>query len=186
MKTVFILLTTCSLFFHSAFSADPSEEGVKTTPVNVYSGGIGGGSFFALNEQLQDESEQYLKLSFINSIYLHKSINLFIDVDWFIPGSNFGTDLGFDLMLSRSDFIPFIGIGTGAHIFNKAGNEFGEDFGSSATAHLGFLLDLSDRLQIRIRVPYKIVFNADKDQGVGLELGFLFSDKFRRIKKLNY
>jgi hypothetical protein len=184
-KLAFILITVLIAFF-PAFSGDPTEEGIGTSPVTVYSGGIGAGAFFALSEEFRKESEQYLKLAFINSIQLKEKVDLFIDADWFLPGNNFGADLGFDFMFSRSAFSLFAGLGVGAHHFGKAGNEFGEDFGASATAHLGFLLDLSDRLLLRIRLPYHIVFNADKDMAVGLDIGFLFSDKFRRTKKLNY
>ncbi|MFC1584996.1 acyloxyacyl hydrolase [Fibrobacterota bacterium] len=159
---------------------------MATTPLSVYSGGLGGGAIFALSERLSDESEQYLKLSFVNSLYLRENLNLFVDIDWFAPGGNYGADLGFDFMFSRSDLRPFMGAGLGAHLFDKKGRNFGENLGASATVHMGFLLDLTDRLQIRVRIPYHIVFNADKDQGIGVDLGFLFSDKFRRVKKLNY
>jgi hypothetical protein len=173
-------------FVQTAFAADPSEEGVPTSPLTVYCGGISGGAFFALNEELSEESEQFLRLSFINTILIKEKANLFIDVDWFAPGNNYGASLGFDFVLSRSQFQPLIGAGIGAHLFNKTGNEFGEDFGASATAHLGFLLDLTERVLIQVRAPFHIVFNADKDMGMGINIGFLFSDKFRRVGKLNY
>jgi len=169
-----------------SLAADSSEKGVPTSPLVVYSGGIGAGSIFSLNDELSDESEQFLKLSFINSIHLQNNISMFLDLDWFIPGDNYGADLGFDFFLSQSAFRPLIGLGVGAHSFDKKGSDFGQTIGMSGTAHLGFLLDLTENMQIRVRVPYHFVANSTRDHAVGLDIGFLFSDKFRKVKKLNY
>jgi hypothetical protein len=183
-KTGFLWLLLVGI--QLVFSADPSEEGVKTSPVTIYSGGIAGGAFFALSDELSEESEQYLKLAFINNIYVIEPVNLFVDVNWFAPGNNFGADLGFDLVFSRSDFQGFLGAGVGAHVFNKTGNEFGDDFGPSATAHVGFALGLGERVQVQARIPFHIALNAATDMCIGLDIGFLFSDKFKKVKKLNY
>ena len=113
-------------------------------------------------------------------------MNLFLDVDWFAPGSNYGLGLGFDFLINDRGFRPFIGMGAGAHVFDKEGTAFGKNLGTSLTAHLGFLLDLSDRIQIRMRVPYHFTANDARDHTIGLDIGFFFSDQFRHVKKLNY
>jgi hypothetical protein len=181
-----LIIFTALFCIQSALAADPSEEGVPTSPVTVYSGGIAGGAFFPLNDELEPESKSFLKLSFINTVHLTDHMELFLDADWFAPGNNYGMDLGFNFLLTSSGFRPFLGAGVGAHVFDKAGKDFGENFGPSATAHAGFLLDLSDRLQIQVRVPYHFTANQAKDHSIGLDIGFLFSDKFRHVKKLNY
>ncbi|NLP01964.1 MAG: acyloxyacyl hydrolase [Fibrobacter sp.] len=167
------------------FADDPSEKGVPTSPLTIYSGGISAGAMIPLNNDLQDYSRSFMKLSFINQIYYREHIGIFLDVDWFAPRKNFGADLGFDFFLTSSDFRPFLGLGIGAHYFDKT-DEFGDNFGPSATIHLGFVLDVTESLQIRIRVPYHIVANETRDHAAGAEIGFLFSDRFRKVKKLNY
>ena len=47
MKKYTYALVTVLLVYVSAFSGDPSEEGVSTSPVTVYSGGIGAGALSA-------------------------------------------------------------------------------------------------------------------------------------------
>jgi hypothetical protein len=168
------------------WAGDPSEKGVPTSPLTIYSGGFGAGASHALNEELKARQENFLKLTFANTVFFTDNLAVFFDADWFLPGSNLGADIGFDFMLvSRGAFRPFIGAGIGAHYFDK-GNRFGDDFGPSGTAHLGFTIDLSDRVQMRVRVPYHLVGGETPDHLVGLDIGFLFSNQFRHVKKLDY
>jgi hypothetical protein len=39
---------------------------------------------------------------------------------------------------------------------------------------------------MRVRVPYHLVAGEIPDHLVGLEVGFLFSNQFRQVKKLDY
>jgi len=71
MKKI-VLLWVLSLGMFPAAASDPSEEGVPTSPVTAYSGGVAGGAFFVVSEKYSNEPEQYLKLAFINSIYPHE------------------------------------------------------------------------------------------------------------------
>ena len=68
------------------FADDPSEKGVPTSPLTIYSGGISAGAMIPLNNDLQDYSRSFMKLSFINQIYYREHIGIFLDVDWFAPG----------------------------------------------------------------------------------------------------
>ncbi|MBN1128152.1 MAG: hypothetical protein JXA71_04165 [Chitinispirillaceae bacterium] len=170
----------------STWAADPSEKGVPTSPLTIYSGGFGVGASHPLNDELKAQQSNFLKLTLANTVFFKDNVAVFIDADWFLPGSNFGADLGFDFMIrSSGTFRPFIGAGIGAQYFDK-GNDFGDDFGPSGTVHLGLVLDLSDHVQMRVRVPYHLVGSETPDHLIGLEVGFLFSNKFRRVKKLDY
>lgn len=180
------ILTTLLLFSGTLFAADQSEKGVPTSPVTAYSGGFGIGAIYALNPELREKSEQFMKLSFINTLYFSNNASLFMDFDWLAPGNNSGMDMGFDLLLADGPVNPFMGMGVGIHILDKEGQNFGQNFGPSATIHMGMLLDLTDAMQIRIRVPYHLVGNAARDQGIGIDIGFLFKDRFSHVKKLNY
>jgi hypothetical protein len=168
------------------WAGDPSEKGVPTSPLTIYSGGFGVGASHALNDELKAVQTNFLKLTFANTVFFKDNVAVFFDADWFLPGNNFGADLGFDFMIVNTGaFRPFIGAGLGAHYFDK-GNDFGDDFGPSGTAHVGFTIDLSDRVQMRVRVPYHLVAGETLDHLIGLEAGFLFSNKFRHVKKLDY
>jgi len=170
----------------AAWAGDASEKGVPTSPLRIYSGGICAGGVQALNKKLQDEQKKYLKLSLQNSWSFRKHAAVFCDINWFLPGINPGADIGFDLIPMAGSFRPFIGAGIGGHYFDKSTGKFGDKFGPSGTVHIGFSLDLTDRAQVRMRIPYYIVGNATDDQVAGVEVGFLFSGRFKHGRKLNY
>lgn len=171
----------------TAYAADKSEAGVPTSPLAIYSGGVNVGVLRAASDELKDVSENFLKLSFTNNVSVRNNLALFIDVDWLIPDpdKNFGADVGFDFIFSDTDFRPFAGIGVGGHCFDHGG-AFGDDFGPSFTAHFGFSLDLNENIALRIRAPYHFTMNEANDVMAGLDFAFLFSSKYKNVKKLNY
>jgi hypothetical protein len=185
MKYLILFFAILSLLSQPLI-ADPSEDKAAKVPLGVHSWGLNLGAVYSLTDSLRAQSEQHFKLSISNLIFLNERTQLFLDIDWFLPGSgNFGGDIGFDYHLAEGALRPLIGLGAGLHNMDK-GNSFGQDFGPSATVHAGFLLDLTDILQIRVRVPYHLITNADWDQGVGLDVGFLFSSAHRNVKRLRY
>ena len=167
------------------WAGDPSEKGVPTSPLTIYSGGFAVGGVRSLTDELKAEQLQFLKLSFVNTIYFRDHVGVFFDVDWLLKGTNVGADLGFDLQPFTGVFRPFIGAGVGARYFDKEGT-FGDNIGPSGTVHVGFTVDLSETVQMRMRVPYYIVGNPAQDQAIGLDVGFLFTGRYRDVKKLNY
>jgi hypothetical protein len=170
----------------TVLGADPTESGVPTSPLAIYSGGAAVGVIRSINTDLKSESKNFFKLSFINDVYVTKMTHLFIDVDWLAPRANFGTDVGFDYLLSTSKFRPFVGAGVGVRVFDKKGYSFGDNFGLSATLHAGFIVELSKTVQLRIRAPFHAVLNETRDGGAGLDIGLLFSKPYRHVKQLNY
>lgn len=180
------LIVVVSVLICAGFTiADESERNVTTSPLSIYSSGLGIGSIVPINEELKDESEGFLSVTWTNSIYLQDHISLFIDASWFAPKVNFGINAGFDFFMTKSGFRPFVGLGAGLQYYDKSKNE-GENIGPAGTVHAGFLLDVTDRFQVRFRVPYYVVANDNRDHAAGFELGFLFSGRFKNIKKINY
>lgn len=167
-------------------AADTTEQGVRTVPLKIYSGGIGTGVMLPLNPEFEDYSRRFLKVSFINTWQFREYSALFLDVNWLALGKNFSLETGFDFLLSSSDFRPFFGFGIGGHYFEERGNGFDQNFGPSATAHLGFMLDITDEVQVRLRVPYHVILNDTRDSGVGFDFGVMFTDKLRKVRKLDY
>jgi hypothetical protein len=184
MKKILLL----SLFLLSqgvSIAADSSEEGISTSPLKIYSGGITVGAAVALNEDFKEVSKRFLQLSFSNTFSVQEYIDIFLDVNWFIPGTNAGADLGCDFIFSRTDFRPLAGIGFGAHYVDH-GKEFDENFGPSITAHFGFIYELNDVLALRMRIPYRLVINETQDHSIGIDYSFLFSSRFKKVRKINY
>lgn len=165
-------------------------EKPETTSVSLspYSLGLGAGVITALNPELKDRSPAFMKMSIIQSITFQERWNMGLDLDWMVPGMNWGGELTVDYLMAKGAFQPFIGAGAGIRYFNKRGTDFGQDIGSSGTVHFGMLLDVLDELQLRIRVPFHIVGNEAGDRGVGLDVGFLFSSPHRttHVRKLKY
>jgi len=169
----------------AAFAADPSEKGVPTSPLAVYSGGIAAGAFSPLSDSLSAERSMFVKLTFMNTFYFRNNMSLFLDINWFGPGNSYGADLGFDFVPFEGDIRPFIGAGVGAHFFDKNGT-FGDNFGPSGTVHAGVLVDITETVQLKVRVPFHIVGNETLDNGAGLDIGMMFGSKLRHVKKLDY
>ncbi len=181
----FILLAVMALTAGAAFAADPSEAGVPLKPLKIYSGGIGLGAVRSLNEELKDVSLHFLRISLVNTFSVREHLDLFLDGDWQLPGSNFGADLGIDAVFSRTDVRPFAGIGLGGRYFDRS-DDFGRNFGPSITVHGGCTVDLSDNVALRVRLPYHVILTETADHMVGLEFAFLFSSRFKNVKKLEY
>jgi hypothetical protein len=181
-KLLGLAIVMCS----GVVKADPSESGVPTSPLGIYSGGLAVGAVKAINDELKSESKNFFKLCFTNDIYLTDVKHIFIDVDWFAPGANFGTDVGVDYLLGSSQTRPFIGAGVGVRTFDKNGYESGDNFGLSATLHAGVAIELSRTVQLRIRVPFHAVLNDTRDCGAGLDIGLLFSRPYQHVKQLHY
>ncbi len=184
-KAFFMAAFLLSLSPIFASGNDASEAGVATSPLSIYEGGISAGAFYALNDELRDQSEQFLKISFSNYLNVRNNMAVFIDADWFIPEYNFGAKLGFDFLVGSEDFKALIGAGVGANHFDK-GEPFGKEVGASITAHAGFKMGLTEGMKIRVRVPYHLVLNSPRDQLVGLDVSFLFGSRWSHVKKLNY
>ncbi|HKP94703.1 MAG TPA: hypothetical protein VJ385_03000 [Fibrobacteria bacterium] len=158
-------------------------------PLSIYSFGLGAGVVSSINHELRDESPAFLKLSVLQSFIFADHWNIGLDMDWMLPGQNWGGDLSLDFLpLATGGIKPFVGAGGGFRYFDKHGSDFGHDVGASATVHAGVILDVLEELQMRIRVPYHVVANDAEDRSVGLDVGFLFSSPHRKtkVKKLIY
>jgi hypothetical protein len=155
--------------------------------LSPYSLGLGAGVISAVNDELSNRSAAFMKLSVIQSMQFTNHLAAGLDLDWMLPGQNWGGDLTLDYLMATGAIKPFVGIGGGIRYFDKAG-PFGDNVGASGTVHAGLLLDVIDEMQLRIRVPYHVVANKAMDQGVGIDVGFLFSSPLRttKVKKLKY
>ncbi|MDB5048592.1 MAG: hypothetical protein JWO30_1663 [Fibrobacteres bacterium] len=156
--------------------------------LSPYNFGLGAGVLSALNTELSDESPAFLKMSVIQSINFADRWNMGLDLDWMLPGQNWGGNLTLDYLLATGSFKPFLGAGGGFSYFDKSGADFGHNLGASGTVHVGMILDVLDELQLRIRVPFTVVTNDAFDKTVGLDVGFLFSSPHRKtkVRKLIY
>lgn len=177
---IIVSLLSCSLF-----AEDVSETNVSRSPLTKYSAGIGFGAVTSVNDELKVYSENFMKLSFANLIYFRDKVSFFCDLNWLAPGMNFSGDAGVDFFMTTSDIRPFAGVGIGAAYIDKT-DEFGENFGISGTVHVGCMFDINDNLSIRFRVPVTGINNHTKDITVGADVGFIISDKFKRVRKLDY
>jgi hypothetical protein len=155
--------------------------------LSPYSLGLGAGVISAVNDELSNRSAAFMKLSVIQSIQFTDHMAAGLDLDWMLPGQNWGGDLTLDYLMATGAIKPFVGVGGGIRYFDKAG-PFGDNIGASGTVHAGLLLDVIDEMQLRIRVPYHVVANKAMDQDVGIDVGFLFSSPLRttKVKKLKY
>ena len=155
--------------------------------LSPYSLGLGAGVVSALNDELSDQSAAFLKLSVIQSMQFGEHVAAGMDLDWLLPGQNWGGELTLDYLMATGAIKPFVGVGGGFRYFDKPG-AFGDNLGAAGSVHAGLMLDVMDEMQLRIRVPFHVVANKAGDQGVGLDVGFLFSSPLRttKVKKLKY
>jgi hypothetical protein len=192
MKTSMLTLAALLAFAGPKAMAEELNLNEKpdtvVTSLSPYSFGLGGGVISSINDELSDRSPSFLKLTVTQSIQFQEHWVAGLDLDWMLPGQNWGGDLTLDYLLATGSFKPFIGAGGGFRYFDKLGSSFGNDIGASGTVHAGMLLDVLDELQLRIRVPFHVVANTAGDHGVGVDVAFLFSSPLRntKVKKLKY
>jgi hypothetical protein len=180
----------------TALAPHASAEDVDTSnradtviaPLSPYSIGLGAGAFAAVNGELAEESEAFLKLSLVQQVAFGRNFMMGLDADWFAPGGNWGGDLTVSYLFGQAAFRPFIGAGAGFHYFDKSGQDFGDGLGPSAVVHAGLLLDVLDEMQMRVRIPFHFVANKDQDRAIGLDVAVLFGSPLRskKVKKLVY
>ena len=80
MKKLTTVVTMALIFTGMVRGADRSEEGIPTSPLKIYSGGFGIGALMSLNEELQDVSRQFFRLSMVNTFTVRDNLALFLDV----------------------------------------------------------------------------------------------------------
>jgi len=180
------LLAAVLLMSHFVVAKDVSEEGVPTTPLKIYSGGIGVGAARSLNDELKDDiGKNQLTLTYSSMLTIRNNMGLFLDATLLLPENSYGADFGADFIFSESDFRPFAGFGVGGYVINHS-EKFSNDFGPSLTAHVGFTMDINESVAVRVRAPFRMVLNEYNDQMAGIDVTFLFSSKYKNVKKLNY
>jgi hypothetical protein len=192
MRTQLLSLVAAIALAGGTVKAEELNLNEKPDTVQVslspYSLGVGAGVLSALNTELMDQSPAFLKLSVIQSINFAERWNMGLDLDWMLPGQNWGGELSVDYLLATGSFKPFLGAGGGFRYFDKTGSDFGHDLGASGTVHVGMMLDVLDEMQLRIRVPFHLVANDVRDMGIGVDVGVLFSSPLRntKVRKLKY
>ena len=183
-KKINLFITLSLLAF---FSASPSfSQKTDTVPLTFFSAGAGLTGHKALSSELDSAQSTLLGISLISSVWLSEQANLSLEAGWLVPGSGWTAAMGVDWKPLSQGFSPLIGFQAGlAHL--EVGSKFSDNFGPMAGARAGFILDAMDVMQIRVTLPYRVVFNERMDQTLGLELGLLFSSPHRntRIKRIN-
>jgi hypothetical protein len=188
----FFLPTLAGLLLTTTL-AQAEDLNLNNTPettyvaLSPYSFGVGVGAMTAINPELRDESAAHIRLSFAQSIRFQENLDLGLDVDWWGPGGNWGGTLFLDYVFGKGALQPLIGLGAGIHNWDYY-DKFGEGFGTAFTAHAGIMMDVTDELQLRVRVPYHLTFNANQDMSAGLDIALLISSPHRKtnVKKLKY
>jgi hypothetical protein len=196
MKKLFVGLAAVCVLAGGAFAAgsDPSESGISTSPLKIWSTGVGGGLLYSFKGG--HDPEAFGKVMWLNSFDFTESVALFADVDWYIGNDlvNFGIDLGGDYsFLPFSRVSPFLGAGFGAHYFDVKVVEDGSDtemrgdFGGAVIVRAGVTLKLTNTVDVKVRVPFRYyVMNDYRDFGVGFEVGALFFSRLRNVKSIDY
>jgi hypothetical protein len=162
-----------------------AEETVSGSRLKIYSGGFSLGGSKPVSDSLEAFAEGMGNLSFVNTFFFRENVSFFWDVNWFFPKANLGTDLGIDFVLLTGDVRPFIGAGAGVQYFDKS-EEFSDNIGPSAVIHAGVAFELTDAVDVKVFVPYHIVMNKTRDQTVGVQFALMFSNRFKKVKKLEY
>jgi len=162
----------------------------ETTSVALskYALGPGIGVVGSVSGDMTNISEQFLSVSLSQSIRFRENWDLGIDAEWWVPGSNFGGTMAVSYLFGNGAFRPFVGVGAGLRSLDYEGEPFGKGLGVEGLVHGGMYLDVLDNLQLRVRVPYRVIANSHRDQAAGLDVALLFSTSMRKttVRKLTY
>lgn len=159
-----------------------------TVALSRYAIGPSIGVLGAVSGDMSDISQQFLSLSLAQSIRFQENWDLGLDVDWWAPGNNWGGMMSVSYLFGSAAFRPFVGAGAGLRSLDYDNEPFGKGLGVEAMVDAGLYLDVLDNLQMRVRVPYRVIANSHQDQAAGLDVSLLFSSGMRRtkVKKLTY
>ncbi|MDR2591877.1 MAG: hypothetical protein LBC59_03625 [Chitinispirillales bacterium] len=191
MKKLCVCLAAVCVFAGAGFAAggDPTESGIPTSPLKIWSTGVGGGLLYTLSDEIKDSCGQsFGEVIWLNSFDFTDNFALFADISWYIGESmtNFGLDLGGDFMLSSGRVKPFLGVGVGARYYDLGGTS-GGTVGGGALVRLGMALELTNTVEVRVRAPFQFaLINDMKDMRVGVEVGVVFFSNLRNIKRMEY
>jgi hypothetical protein len=162
----------------------------ETTEVALsrYAIGPGIGVLGAVAGDMSDISPQFLSLSLAQSIRYRENWDLGLDVDYWAPRNNWGGTMSISYLFGNAAFRPFVGAGAGLRSLDYKGEKFGDGLGVEGLVHAGIYLDVLDNLQLRVRVPYRVIANTHGDQAAGLDVSLLFSSGMRttKVRKLTY
>lgn len=166
-----------------------SHPETTTVALSQYSIGPGlgvvGGTAGDMSDRL---SKQLLSLSLAQSIRFQENWDLGIDAEYWVPRDNYGLSMTLSYLIGNAAFRPFIGAGAGIRSLDYKGEPMGDGLGMEGLIHAGVYLDVLDNLQMRVRVPYRIIANSHGDQAIGLDIALLFSSSQRKtkVRKLTY
>ncbi|GBU20936.1 hypothetical protein R80B4_00823 [Fibrobacteres bacterium R8-0-B4] len=191
MKKYVACLAAVCVFAGAGFAAggDPSESGISTSPLKIWSTGVGGGLLYSLSDEIKDSCGQsFGEVVWLNSFDFTENFALFADVNWYIGESlkNFGLDLGGDYVFSPGRVKPFLGVGVGARYYDMGG-ESGGSFGGAGIVRVGVTLELTNTVEVKLRVPFHFaLIDEAKDMRIGAEVGVMFFSSLRNIKRIDY
>jgi hypothetical protein len=162
----------------------------ETTEVALsrYSVGPAIGVLGAVSGDMSEISQQFLSLSLAQSIRFRENWDMGLDVDYWAPRNNWGGTMSVSYLFGNAAFRPFVGAGAGLRSLDYKGEPFGDGLGVEGLVHAGIYLDVLDNLQLRVRVPYRVIANTHHDQAAGLDVSLLFSSGMRKtkVRKLTY
>ncbi|HAO99992.1 MAG TPA: hypothetical protein DCQ83_08120 [Fibrobacteres bacterium] len=167
-------------------SEKPETTSVYLTP---YAIGPGIGAQFALNQELKDQSQAFLKFSLSQSWRFKEHWDFGLDLDWSVPGTNVGGLLNLNYVFGENGFRPFVGLGAGiGYVDDPLYTKFGQRLGIAGMGYAGMYIDVTDNAHLRLRVPVEVVGNSKMDRSVGLDIAVLFSlpPYSTKVKKLKY
>jgi hypothetical protein len=153
-----------------------------------YSIGPGVGIAGRVAGDMNQISEQFLTLSIAQTVRFRDQWDLGIDLDWWLPGNNFGGDLSVSYVFGTGAVQPFVGVGAGIRSLDYKNEPMGKGLGAEGLLQAGIFLDVMDNMQMRVRVPYRFIANSHGDQSAGLDIALLFSSPLRKtkVRKLSY
>lgn len=189
MRKLIVCLAAVFLFTGAAFAAD---NGVSTSPLKIWSTGVGVGGFYPLSDAIKDRGEFFARVAWMNSFDFTEDFALVLDINWYADKDfeslgNFGVDAGGDYtFLSASRVSPFLGAGIGLLYFGEK-DSLDALAGLSVTARAGVALKLTETVDVKVRVPFHLLVGGDTtEMGVGFEVGVMFYSSLRGVKRLNY
>ncbi|HEX2613112.1 MAG TPA: hypothetical protein VHO02_05940 [Fibrobacteria bacterium] len=193
MRAVAAFLPALALFaaIGTAHAEDvnlTSRPETTTVALSRYAIGPGIGALGGVSGDMSTISPQFLSLSLAQSIRFRENWDMGLDVDYWAPRNNWGGDMSVSYLFGDAAFRPFVGLGAGLRSLDYKNEPFGDGLGVEGLVQAGVYLDVLDNLQLRVRVPYRVIANTHADQAAGLDVSLLFSSGMRKtkVRKLTY
>lgn len=175
-----IIVVLLFVMVHVFAQDQDSSEKLTEKPVTIFSIGVNGGPAVVLHSDTT-----LVKIGISTFFHLRPAWDISFEGFWGAPEMTGGALVGVRTYLLDHDIRPFVGGAMGVSNIVLRHRSRANNLGLTLEVFTGVNFEISQTLQVVVKVPYSITYNRMRNQTIGVEMAFMFSDPFRKIRAID-